>query len=250
MSAPTSGYQTNHVSTDNLSDVNKQNFVVRSLLSGVRTSLPVQVMAVTNDGGVSPIGYVDIQPLVGQIDGSGNVTPHGVIRNVPYMRIQGGANAIILDPEVDDIGVAVFCDRDISTVKGSGGAAGPGSRRKHNLSDAIYLYTVIGGPPAQYVLFNAEGISVVSPTAVNVTAPTATVTTTGAVSVTAGTEASVTAPSISLGATGQTLLQLVTSAMVTFFNGHTHTSEAPGTPTSAPIQTMGSGQLTSTIKGG
>ncbi|WP_143026364.1 phage baseplate assembly protein V [Paraburkholderia fungorum] len=69
-------------------------------------------------------------------------------------------------------------------------------------------------------------------------------------SVTATGTASVTAPSISLGATGQSLMSFVTSAMVAFFNAHTHTSTTPGTPTSTPNQTMGSGQLTSTVKGG
>jgi hypothetical protein len=69
-------------------------------------------------------------------------------------------------------------------------------------------------------------------------------------SVTAASSASVTAPSISLGASGQTLYQFVTSLFVSLFNGHTHTSESPGTPTSTPLQQMGSGQLTSTVKGG
>jgi phage baseplate assembly protein gpV len=69
-------------------------------------------------------------------------------------------------------------------------------------------------------------------------------------SIVAQVSAAITAPIINLGATGQSLLNLVTSAMVAFFNTHTHTSETPGTPTSVPNQTMGSGQLTSTIKGG
>jgi len=69
-------------------------------------------------------------------------------------------------------------------------------------------------------------------------------------SVTASGTATITAPAIKMGATGQTLLQFVTSAMVAFFNSHTHTSETPGTPTSIPNQTMGSGQLTSTVSGG
>ena len=34
-----------------------------------------------------------------------------VIHNVPYMRIQGGANGIILDPAIGDIGIATVCDR-------------------------------------------------------------------------------------------------------------------------------------------
>jgi hypothetical protein len=70
-----------------------------------------------------------------------------------------------------------------------------------------------------------------------------------AASVVAATSAAITAPQITLGASGQTLLQFVTSAFVSLFNGHTHTSETPGTPTSAPNQAMGAAQLTSTVSG-
>lgn len=69
-------------------------------------------------------------------------------------------------------------------------------------------------------------------------------------SVTATGSASITAPSIKIGASGQTLLQFVTSTMVALFNSHTHQSTSPGTPTSTPNQTMGSAQLTSTVSGG
>lgn len=67
--------------------------------------------------------------------------------------------------------------------------------------------------------------------------------------VTATSSASVTAPTIKLGASGQTLLQFVTSAFVNLFNTHTH-PEHDGGNTSAPNQTMGSSHLTSTITGG
>jgi len=67
-------------------------------------------------------------------------------------------------------------------------------------------------------------------------------------SVTASGTASVTAPTINLGATGQTLLQFVTSAFTSLFNGHTHNET--GSVTLAPNQQMGSSHLTSTVKGG
>lgn len=67
--------------------------------------------------------------------------------------------------------------------------------------------------------------------------------------VTATTSASVTAPTIKLGATGQTLLQFVTSAFMSLFNTHTH-PEHDGGNTLPPNQTMGSSHLTSTVTGG
>lgn len=146
-------------------------FVIKALLAKVRTSTPVEVVAVTNDGGLSPIGYVDLKPLVGQLDGSGNVVDHGVIYDAPYMRIQGGANAVILDPQVGDIGLASFSDRDITAVKAAKKASPPGSQRRHSMSDAVYLGTIIGDAPTQYVRFSAEGIEMVSPIKIKTIAP-------------------------------------------------------------------------------
>ena len=104
------------------------------------------------------------------LDGSGNAWPHGIIHNVPYMRVQGGANGIILDPAIGDVGIATVCDRDISTVKNTGNVAAPGSLRKHDMSDMIYIQTIIGAAPTQYVQFNSTGITITSPTTVTINA--------------------------------------------------------------------------------
>ncbi|WP_019573364.1 Gp138 family membrane-puncturing spike protein [Curvibacter lanceolatus] len=155
------------------SDANELQAIFKALLSKVRTSIPVQVVAVTNDGGVAPIGYVDIKPLVSMVTGSLDAIAHGVIYNVPYLRIQGGGNAVILDPQVGDIGIAVISDRDISTVKASKAVSPPGSSRRHDPSDAIYLNSIISvaAAPTQYVRFFDGGIEVVSPTEVHIKAP-------------------------------------------------------------------------------
>jgi len=182
MSAPTNQQvQTNYVAADAASEVARLNYMIRSALAGVRTAMPVQVLAVSNSGGLSPVGTVNIQPLVNAVDGNGNSWPHGVIYNVPYMRIQGGANGIIIDPVVNDIGLAVVCDRDISTVQNVGNSinpqtgnnftSAPGSNRKNDMSDIVYLMTMIGLAPTQYVQFNSAGITILSPTQVTITAP-------------------------------------------------------------------------------
>ena len=161
------------------SDIGSQHkqiaLLVSSMISKMSNAAPVTVVAVTNAGGAAPIGHVNIVPLVQQVDGSGNVIDHGVIYNVPYMRIQGGANAVIIDPQVGDIGIAAFCDRDISAVKAAKKAAPPGSGRQYNMSDAVYLGSIIAPAPQQYVRFSEEGIEVVSPISVRIQAPTATI---------------------------------------------------------------------------
>ena len=145
--------------------------LIRQALDDTRTATLVQVIAVTNSGGLEPVGFVDIQLLVGRLDGDNQVINSGVVHDVPYMRLQGGTNAVILDPQVGDIGIALVADRDISSVKATKAVAPPGSNRKHDMADALYLGGVLNGVPQQYVRFSADGISLVSPTKVTVQAP-------------------------------------------------------------------------------
>jgi len=146
-------------------------FVVQQMLLKASFCAPVMVKSVSTSGGVSPIGRVSIQPIVQQLDGDRNVVDHGIIHNVPYLRIQGGSNAVILDPQIGDIGIAVFCDRDISVVKSTSTIAPPGSDRTNHMADAVYLSTIIGTAPSQYVRFSDAGIEVVSPVKVHIQAP-------------------------------------------------------------------------------
>ena len=157
--------------TSTANEFNAQTFVIKQILSGRNFAALVQVKSVTNAGGLSTSGTVNVLPLVNQVDGNNRPMPHGVVIGLPYMRLQGGANAIILDPQVGDIGLAIFADRDISSVKSKKGQANPGSSRRGSMSDGLYVGGFLNGLPTQYVQFNAAGISVVSPVAVTITAP-------------------------------------------------------------------------------
>ena len=141
-------------------------FQIKQALGRVTTSHPVKIISVTNSGGVSPVGFVDVQPMVNQLDGAGNPVPHGIIHNIPYSRMQGGANAIILDPSVGDIGIMVTAHRDISAVKSTKAIANPGSSRRHDFADGMYVGGMLNGTPTQYVAFSASGVAVTSPTAI------------------------------------------------------------------------------------
>jgi hypothetical protein len=157
--------------TDQWGDYNNLSFVVGQLLTRVQTAMPVQIIACTNAGGVSPVGFVDVLPLVQQIDNNGIPTPHTTVYNLPYTRLQGGANAIIIDPQPGDIGIAVFASRDISGVKATKRQAVPGSYRKFSFSDGMYIGGILNGVPSQYVRFSAAGIVIHSPTMVRLEAP-------------------------------------------------------------------------------
>lgn len=140
-------------------------------MSGMATATLVQVEACTNAGGITKAGTVDVHPLVNQVDGYGNAVPHGTIYGLPYIRIQGGANAVIMDPVAGDIGIAIFASHDISSVKATGAQANPGSRRRFDWADGIYLGGLLNGVPTQYVDFASGGITLLSPTKVTIQAP-------------------------------------------------------------------------------
>lgn len=153
-------------------EYNNIAFAIQQLLAKMQTATLVKIVSCTNDGGLSPVGFVDVIPLVNQIDLNGTPTPFDVpIHNVPYLRVQGGSNAIIIDPAVGDIGICVFASRDISKVKSTKKQANPGSYRQYNFADGMYMGGVLNGTPTQYIQFNTSGIVIHSPTAVKLEAP-------------------------------------------------------------------------------
>lgn len=190
-------------------DWNAMRFAIQQQMLGLNTSMPVEVISVQASG-VAPVGFVNIRILVSQVTGDDRTVDHGEIPNVPYFRLQGGANAVIIDPEPGDIGMASFCSRDISAVKNARKAAPPGSRRSYDFSDAMYVGGFLNKAPTQYIQFTEGGILVHSASAVMV------------------------------GDTEATLRRLVDERLVALYNAHTH---GGGPPPDAP---MTDAQLTAT----
>lgn len=210
-------------------------FMVKQALSRVNTTTLVKIVAVTNSGGLSQVGFVDVQPLVNQVDGANNAMPHGVLRHLPYFRLQGGANAIIIDPQVGDIGIAVFASRDISTVAAIKAQANPGSWRSLSMADGLYLGGVLNGVPTQYVQFSAAGIAIHSPSAIVLSAPDIQLNA-ATVEINATTSAAITAPVVAVNASASTT---ITSALFTV-NGATALNGAIAF-NGAPFQAAGGG---------
>jgi len=155
----------------NLGEYQQITFMVQQALAKMQTATLVRIESCTNSGGLSPVGFVDVTPLVNQLGGQGNPTPHVTIYNLPYFRLQGGANGVIIDPQKGDIGVAVFASRDISQVKATRKQGNPGSHRQYSFADGMYLGGMLNGTPTQYVQFSAAGIKIHSQTAVVIEAP-------------------------------------------------------------------------------
>jgi hypothetical protein len=153
------------------SETNALRFLFQQLMAGVWTSTLVQVNAVTNVDTLDPVGFVDVTPMVHQVDGYGKITPHGIIHNLPYFRLQGGTNAVIMDPKEKDIGIAIFASRDISAVKVNKTPSQPGSWGRNDPSDGLYIGGFLNGVPTQYILFAEAGIKILSPNQITLQAP-------------------------------------------------------------------------------
>lgn len=150
---------------------NSLQFFVQQSLAKVQTATIVKVVACSNNGGVSVVGTVDVQILVNQITGQMLATPHVTMYSLPYLRIQGGTNAVIIDPQPGDIGIAVFASRDITNVKSTKTQANPGSFRMHDFGDGMYLGGLLNGSPSQFVQFTSSGITLISPGTITLQAP-------------------------------------------------------------------------------
>jgi hypothetical protein len=165
-------------------DFNATAFLVSQLIGKVGTMMPVQVVGTTSSGLVAAPGTVTVVPQINQIDGFGNPTPRAKIYGLPIWRLQGGNSAIILDPVVGDLGMAFVAMRDISKFKATKKQSNPGSFRRYDLADSIYVGSILGAAPTQYVQFlPGGGINIVS---------------TGNVAVTASGNATVTAQKVDL----------------------------------------------------
>lgn len=141
------------------------DFIIRRLVARLQSMLPCQVMAIRTggNGAIAAPGTVDVQLLVSQIDGASppNVTQRGVVTNVPWFRLAGGQNAIIVDPQVNDLGFIIAADRDISAFKKTFQKSAPGSSRKYRYSDGYYVPMGMNVTPNQYLVFTSTGIRIV-----------------------------------------------------------------------------------------
>jgi hypothetical protein len=143
-----------------LTQYSQQALLFQRMMQGVATAKLVQVLSCTVAGADGPIGRVNVTPLVNQIDGFGNATPHGTIYSIPYFRYQGGVDAIILDPVAGDIGIIIVMDKDTSSAVRTGQQANPGSRRTFNLSDGMYIGAFLSSAAPQQFLQFLPGVGI------------------------------------------------------------------------------------------
>lgn len=151
------GFPGQQMLSSDASEFNLQTFLIDRVLSRISTATLVKVVSVSTAGQVGPVGKVAVTPLVKMVDGNGKVFEHGKLHNLPYFRLQGGnGKAIIMDPKAGDIGIAIFADRDISSVKKNKKTSPPGSYRRFDMADGLYIGGFLGETPTCYIRFTDD----------------------------------------------------------------------------------------------
>lgn len=163
------GYQGQATETTGAEELNGLTFLINQVLNAKWTITLCQVTAISGGGVNAAPGIVSVQPLVNQVDGQGNSTPHGVINGVPVFRMQAGTAAFIMDPLVGDIGLLACASRDISTVVSTQAAANPGSARTFAPSDGLYLGGFLNKAPTQSLQISKDGIVFTFSSSISVT---------------------------------------------------------------------------------
>lgn len=201
----------------------QQEAIINRLIGRVFTHTVVRVVSVA-PGGTGPVGFVDVVNLVMQFDANNRGIPNETIYRLPYFRLQGGGNAVIIDPKPGDIGMASFAMRDITEVKKTRQESAPPSRRQYSVSDGLYIGGFLNGAPSQFIHFLESGINIKS---------------TGQVTV----DCTKLRVNAAIEATGD-ITDTVDSGgrsmagMRSVYNSHTHNENDSGGPTDPPNQDM------------
>ena len=141
------------------STYNAAEFQIQNALRQINTAEPVRVSAV-NPGKVGKAGTVTVQPIVNLVTGKGEGMQQSKLFSLPYLRMQGGENALIIDPKVGDVGLAVYAMRDTESMKqGDGSECNPGSARCYSKGDGFYLGGFLNKTPKRYVWVEDDGIT-------------------------------------------------------------------------------------------
>jgi hypothetical protein len=141
------------------SPYNSLSFMIQQAIrEQVNTCIICKVVGVSD-------GYVDVLPLVTQVSGKDEAIAPTTLYHLPYMRYHAGIAAVILNPVVGDIGLAVFAGKDCSNVKvGTSEPVPPASFRDNSMANGFYIGGFLNQAPSVFVELTQGG-------AVNITAP-------------------------------------------------------------------------------
>ena len=134
------------------SDYNALSFIIQQAIrEKVSTAIIVKVTAVHD-------GYVDCIPMVSQIDDMGEMVPPTELFHLPYFRYHSGKCAVKIDPVVGDLGLAVFAQKDCSSVtKGTTEPQKPASFRESSMANGFYIGGFLNQEPSTFIELKQSG---------------------------------------------------------------------------------------------
>lgn len=145
-------------------DLSNALFLIKQQNARIRTHQVAKIIKVYPGNNSSKPTIVDIQVMVDQVDSDGTRQAHDTVFGIPVPRWHGGKNAILVDPAIGDVGSLLVCDRDISSViANEGKQSAPGSGRRHDFSDSLYVGGVWTPQPDNYHDLRSGNIAHVSP---------------------------------------------------------------------------------------
>ena len=156
------------------SEFNILSFLIESVLNQqLNTALPVRVDSCTKPGTGGAAGYVSATPLICHRGSDGRALPPVSIPKLPFFRLQCGTAAVVIDPQPGDVGLAVFAQKDCSTLQA--GKTEPevaGSFRRFDMSDGFYIGGFLGVPPETFIECDPDtkSVTVTGPLTVTVNA--------------------------------------------------------------------------------
>ena len=151
---------------DTSCDANMLGYVFSRLIGNMTFVKIVRVIGVNTSDGV-----VDLEGLLYTVNANGeSLNDGGRYFSIPYLRLQRGSSAVVMNPVIGDVGLMVCCDRDITGIKDNKNASVPVSNRLHSAADGVYLTSIacLSETPTQYVEFHDAGIDIKSPGIVNI----------------------------------------------------------------------------------
>jgi hypothetical protein len=147
------------------SQYNALSFMIQQAIrEQVNTCIICKVVGVSD-------GYVDVLPMVTQVSGKDEAIAPTTLYKLPYMRYHAGIAAVILDPVVGDIGLAVFAGKDCSNVKvGTSEPVPPASFRDNSMANGFFLGGFLNREPSTFIELKQNGsINIVANGGINIT---------------------------------------------------------------------------------
>ncbi|CDG32721.1 baseplate assembly protein [Parasaccharibacter sp. TMW2.1882] len=143
--------------------------LIASHINQIGPSMLVQVETVTTEA-AAITGKVTVRPMVQQQDALSRTLPHDLIHNVPYLRLQGGRSAFIIDPKPGDIGFIIISGRDHTHAITTRQPSPPASFRQFSMQDCVYVGGFLNEGPDQFIQATDQGWRIVTPGSVTIDA--------------------------------------------------------------------------------